>query len=87
VPGYSTEVGEHKAEGAPRNVILISLHGKEKGRTHGGNIYFAEQLAEAGFRSCTPQTPANQIYDRSWGHVSMWENAAEPVAKWLRQFE
>ena len=57
VPGYRTEVGEHKAEGTPRNVIVISLHGKEKGRTHDGNIEFAEQLASAGFTSYTPQMP------------------------------
>ena len=57
VPGYSSEVGEHKAEGTPKNVIVISLHGKEKGRTHDGNIEFAEQLASAGFTSYTPQMP------------------------------
>jgi len=57
VPGYSAEVGEHKADGNARNVVVISLHGKEKGRTHDGNIEFAEQLAAAGYTSYTPQMP------------------------------
>ena len=57
VPGYRAEVGEHKAKGTPRNVIVISLHGKEKGRSHAGNISFAKQIARAGFTSYTPQMP------------------------------
>ena len=57
VPGYTTEVGVHKAKGTPRIVIVISLHGKEKGRTHFGNIAFAEKLASAGYTSYTPQMP------------------------------
>ena len=57
VPGYRAEVGEHKADDKAKNVIVISLHGKEKGREHDGNIDFADQLASAGYTTYTPQMP------------------------------
>jgi len=57
VPGYSADVGVHKAHGKPRNVIVISLHGKEKGRLHSQNLAFAEGLAKSGYNVYTPQMP------------------------------
>lgn len=57
VSGHSADVGMHKAEGKARNVIVISLHGKEKGRTHSGNLAFAALLARAGYTVYTPQMP------------------------------
>ena len=57
VPGYSADVGVHTAHGKPRNVIVISLHGKEKGRLHSHNLAFAEDLARSGYTVYTPQMP------------------------------
>jgi pimeloyl-ACP methyl ester carboxylesterase len=57
VPGYSADVGVHEPRGPARNVIVISLHGKEKGRWHSENLAFAERLARAGYTVYTPQMP------------------------------
>ena len=57
VPGYSADIGVHKARGEPRNVIVISLHGKEKGRLHYQNLVFADRLAQDGYTVYTPQMP------------------------------
>ena len=57
VPGYKAEVGVHNAKGKPKDIVVISLHGKEKGRGHDSNIYFAHELAKAGYTTYTPQMP------------------------------
>jgi len=57
VSGYTAEVGEHKAEGNAHELIVISLHGKEKGRRHDGNLTFADELAANGYTTYTPQMP------------------------------
>ncbi|MFO7681383.1 MAG: alpha/beta fold hydrolase [Chloroflexota bacterium] len=57
IPGYSADVGVHEARGTPLNVVVISLHGKERGRTHSGNVAYANALAKNGYTVYTPQMP------------------------------
>jgi pimeloyl-ACP methyl ester carboxylesterase len=57
VSGYSADVGVHEPKGAENDLIVISLHGKEKGRWHAENLAFAERLVGAGYRVYTPQMP------------------------------
>ena len=57
VPGYDAKVDEYKAKVDKRDVIVITLHGKEKGRKHEGNIAFARKLAKKGYTTYAPQMP------------------------------
>lgn len=57
VPGYAADIGVHDAEGKARDIIVIAMHGKEKGRLHKENLIFAKQLAQAGYTVYTPEMP------------------------------
>ena len=56
IDGYQADVGIHKAD-IEKDIIVISLHGKEKGRWHSGNVDFANELSSHGYTTYTPEMP------------------------------
>jgi dienelactone hydrolase len=59
VPGYTGKVDVQEPKGEAKAVIVISLHGKGKGRGHPGNVKFAKKLSKAGYVVYRPDMPWN----------------------------